>query len=97
MDDGNGKQPDSGEQGLADKDGEVTVTLTVRLIRSFAHRNLRHIVLKDVDLDLTGEQLLHRCLEQAASSASSLPPPFKLFGYDCMKVNPTRGWLNCSN
>jgi len=32
------------------EDSVVKSTLTVRLIRSFEHRNIKHIVLRDVDL-----------------------------------------------
>lgn len=37
-------------------DTDDGVTLTVRLIRSFEHRNVKHIVMKSVDLTrLTGD------------------------------------------
>lgn len=59
--------------------------VSIRLIRSFYHRNIRNLVLRDVDLSLrTSEfQLL---VAEKAKSASNLPPPFKTFGYDCFKI-----------
>ncbi len=68
-----------------DEEKEKGVTLTLRLIRSFAHRNLRHLVLRDVSLDLSTEQFLDLCREGVAKEAA-LPPPFKKFQYDCLKV-----------
>lgn len=35
---------------MKNEDSVVKSTLTVRLIRSFVHRNIKHIVLRDVDL-----------------------------------------------
>ena len=34
------------------------VVLTVRLIRSFEHRNIRHIVFKNVDLNQTTQEFM---------------------------------------
>ena len=36
----------------------VKSTLTVRLIRSFEHRNIKHIVLRDVDLTWKSSQFM---------------------------------------
>jgi len=66
-------------------DGEG-VTLTARLIRSFAHRNLRHLVLRGINLDLSGDEFLRLCREEASRPQSGLPPPFRTFGYDCCKI-----------
>ena len=71
-------------QGPPDGEG---VTLTARLIRSFAHRNLRHLVLRGVNLDLSGDEFLRLCREEASRPQSGLPPPFRTFGYDCCKVS----------
>lgn len=67
-------------------DGE-RVTVTARLIRSFAHRNLRHLVLRGVDLGLSGVEFLKLCRDEAARPQSGLPPPFRTFEYDCCKVS----------
>jgi hypothetical protein len=39
------------------------VTITVRLIRSFEQRNIRFVVLKDVDLTWTTEQLIEKTFQ----------------------------------
>uniref|UniRef100_A0A8C9U2A7 Chromosome 2 open reading frame 76 n=1 Tax=Scleropages formosus TaxID=113540 RepID=A0A8C9U2A7_SCLFO len=54
--------------------GEGAV-LTVRLVRSFEHRNFRPLVFRGVDLNQTAEQF-----------AAHLPPPFRSFAYDTMKI-----------
>ena len=67
--------------------GAEHVTVTARLIRSFAHRNLRHLVLRGVDLGLSGAEFLRLCRVEAARPQSGLPPPFRTFEYDCCKVS----------
>ena len=56
---------------------EENITIPIRVIRSFPHRNIRNIVLKDVSTTLTTESLLDKLLAEVSSS-SSLPPPFRL-------------------
>ncbi|XP_023343341.1 UPF0538 protein C2orf76 homolog [Eurytemora carolleeae] len=53
-----------------------TVTLVIRAIRSFPHRNIRTLVLKSVPLSSTGGQLLELA-KQSVSSSTILPPPFR--------------------
>ena len=36
------------------------VTVTVRLIRSFEHRNIKHVVYHDIELTQTVEQFMER-------------------------------------
>jgi hypothetical protein len=59
---------------MAQEDGGVT--LVIRVIRSFPHRNIRNIVLKNVSLTLTTEELLEKTLAEVTSN-TSLPPPFR--------------------
>jgi len=61
------------------------VTLVVRVIRSFPHRNIRNIVLRDVSLEITTDKLL-QLAKETVSTSTSLPPPFRRYDYDCMKV-----------
>lgn len=64
-----------------------TVTIIIiRLIRSFEHRNVRNIVLKEVSLSTTTEELGTRIV-QALPTAPNLPPPFRKFDYDTLKVS----------
>jgi len=66
-------------------EAENGVTLVIRVIRSFPHRNIRNLVLKNVHLNITTEQLLDLA-KSSVSSSSSLPPPFRKFAYDCLKI-----------
>jgi len=64
---------------------ETTTILSIRLIRSFEHRNLRFFPLKAVDLSWTTEQLMSVIKENIATS-TSLPPPFRKFNFDTLKI-----------
>jgi len=76
--------------------------LSIRLIRSFEHRNLRFLPVRAVDLNLTTEQLMKIILENVKTS--SVPPPFKKYEFDTLKIehqahgaktnNPV---MNCEN
>ena len=70
-------------------------TVIVRVIRSFPHRNIRNVVLKNVALTQTCEQFDD--LVKAEIKTASLPPPFRTYQYDTFKVEPDRlTWpLNC--
>jgi len=64
---------------------EEHVTLVIRVIRSFPHRNIRNIVMKAVPLNMTGDELLE-LVKQFVSTSTSLPPPFRKYDYDCLKI-----------
>ena len=53
----------------------LAARITIRVIRSFPHRNIRNILVKEVPLSLTTEQLLERVTTEISNS--SLPPPFR--------------------
>ncbi|XP_052004829.1 UPF0538 protein C2orf76 homolog [Xyrauchen texanus] len=59
--------------------------LTVRLVRSFEHRNFKPVVFKGVSLDQTVEEFIS-FVKQDVSTRAGLPPPFKKFDYDTMKI-----------
>ena len=63
-----------------------SVTLSIRLIRSCEHRNLRFFPLHQVDIKWTTEQLMEAAKAKIQTN-SSLPPPFKKFDFNCMKVS----------
>lgn len=42
---------------------ESTVVVTIRVIRSFEHRNIKYVVFKDVDLNQTVETFLEFVLK----------------------------------
>lgn len=53
-----------------------SITIPVRVIRSFPHRNIRNLVLKDVDITTSTEALIERTLAEVKTS-TSLTPPFR--------------------
>ncbi|XP_030846283.1 UPF0538 protein C2orf76 homolog [Strongylocentrotus purpuratus] len=66
-------------------EGSSEVLVTIRLIRSFLHRNIKHIVLHNVNLDDTVEELMNK-IKEDIKTRSGLPPPFRKHGYDTLKV-----------
>ncbi|RNA06316.1 hypothetical protein BpHYR1_015237 [Brachionus plicatilis] len=60
------------------------LVLTIRVIRSFHHRNLKNLVLKNVDKKITVHELKDMINQEIKKS--SLPPPFKTFTYDTLKI-----------
>ncbi|KPP62087.1 UPF0538 protein C2orf76-like [Scleropages formosus] len=64
--------------------GEGAV-LTVRLVRSFEHRNFRPLVFRGVDLNQTAEQFAAH-VRSMLPAKRELPPPFRSFAYDTMKI-----------
>ncbi|XP_029872674.1 UPF0538 protein C2orf76 homolog isoform X1 [Aquila chrysaetos chrysaetos] len=60
-------------------------TVTVRLVRSFEHRNFRPVVYHGVNLDQTVKQFIN-FVRKDVSSRTGLPPPFKNYKYDTMKI-----------
>ncbi|XP_073926666.1 UPF0538 protein C2orf76 homolog isoform X3 [Castor canadensis] len=61
------------------------VTITVRLIRSFEHRNFRPLVYHGVNLDQTVKEFL-AFLKQDVPLRTSLPLPFRNYKYDKLKI-----------
>jgi len=62
-----------------------TVTVTIRCVRSFEHRNVRNIVLRDVDLRQSVQELQTQARRSLQTNAS-LPPPFKTHAFDSFKI-----------
>ncbi|KAG6937850.1 chromosome 2 orf 76, partial [Chelydra serpentina] len=60
-------------------------TITVRLVRSFEHRNFRPVVYHGVNLDQTVKQFI-TFVRNDVSLRTGLPPPFKKYKYDTMKI-----------
>lgn len=63
----------------------TTVTVSIRLIRSFEHRNLRFFPLHQVDLHWTTDQL-KTAIQDHIDQSKNLPPPFKKFDFDTLKI-----------
>ncbi|XP_053452947.1 UPF0538 protein C2orf76 homolog isoform X2 [Nycticebus coucang] len=61
------------------------VTITVRLIRSFEHRNFKPVVYHGVNLDQTVKEFI-AFLKQDVSLRTNLPPPFRNYKYDKLKI-----------
>lgn len=60
-------------------------TVTVRLIRSFEHRNFRPVVYHGVNLDQTVKEFII-FLKQDVPLRTSLPPPLRNYRYDTLKI-----------
>lgn len=65
---------------------EHGLILSIRLIRSFEHRNIRHIVVKNIEPNgqMTGKELKELIRKQLAKE--NIPPPFKNFAFDTLKI-----------
>ncbi|XP_028291373.1 UPF0538 protein C2orf76 homolog [Gouania willdenowi] len=59
--------------------------VTVRLVRSFEHRNFRSVVFHGVCLEQKVEDFIRLVRDDVATRAG-LPPPFKNYAYDTMKI-----------
>lgn len=57
--------------------------LTIRLIRSFEYRNVKLMVLKNVDLSMTTQQLLERVMSEIQTNSAYLP--HRTRHYDTLK------------
>jgi len=65
-------------------------TLTIRLIRSFAHANWKPFVIHNVDLGKTTTDDLVKLIYEKLPTAS-LGPPFKSYkGFDSLKIETRR-------
>lgn len=63
-----------------------TGTVTVRLIRSFEQRNIKHVVYKDVDLNQSVENFIEY-VNKDIQARTGISPPFKKFHFDTMKIS----------
>ncbi|XP_070770329.1 UPF0538 protein C2orf76 homolog isoform X1 [Enoplosus armatus] len=63
--------------------GEAVVT--VRLVRSFEHRNFRPVVFHGVSVDQTVLDFMQRVRDDIATRPG-LPSPFRNYAYDTMKI-----------
>nr|XP_014341083.1 PREDICTED: UPF0538 protein C2orf76 homolog isoform X2 [Latimeria chalumnae] len=61
------------------------VTLTVRLVRSFEHRNFKSMVYQKVNLNQSVKEFI-AFLQNDIPSRAGLPPPFKKHTYDTLKI-----------
>ncbi|XP_049904322.1 UPF0538 protein C2orf76 homolog isoform X2 [Epinephelus moara] len=59
--------------------------VTVRLVRSFEHRNFKPVVFHRVRLDQTVQDFIQLVRDDIATR-QGLPPPFKKYAYDTMKI-----------
>ncbi|XP_043930929.1 UPF0538 protein C2orf76 homolog [Protopterus annectens] len=59
--------------------------VTVRLVRSFEHRNFKPVVYQNVDLNQTVKDFME-FVKNDIPSRSGLPLPFRNYKYDKMKI-----------
>ena len=60
--------------------------ITVRLIRSFEHRNIKHIIIHDVDFSQK-VKLFKDYINNDLATKPGIPPPFKKYSYDTLKIS----------
>ncbi|TDH07240.1 hypothetical protein EPR50_G00121570 [Perca flavescens] len=63
----------------------AAAVVTVRLVRSFEHRNFKPVVFHGVRLDQTVHDFIQLVRDDIATR-QGLPPPFKKYAYDTMKI-----------
>ncbi|XP_070694577.1 UPF0538 protein C2orf76 homolog isoform X3 [Pempheris klunzingeri] len=61
------------------------IVVTVRLVRSFEHRNFRPVVFHGISMDQTVQDFVHLVRDDIATRPG-IPPPFKKYAYDTMKI-----------
>ncbi|XP_069472708.1 UPF0538 protein C2orf76 homolog [Ambystoma mexicanum] len=61
------------------------VTITVRLVRSFEHRNFKPVIYRNVNLNQTVKEFV-ALVQNDVPLRPGLPPPFKKHPYDTMKI-----------
>jgi len=61
------------------------VTITIRLLRSFQHRTVKNLILKNVDLNKTVGELKKEIVGRLPNE-TSVPPPFRKHAYDTLKI-----------
>ncbi|GAA6219776.1 UPF0538 protein C2orf76 homolog [Lates japonicus] len=59
--------------------------VTVRLVRSFEHRNFKPVVFHGVSLDQTVQDFI-KLVRDDIATRPGLPPPFRKYAYDTMKI-----------
>ncbi|KAM7380969.1 hypothetical protein PAMP_004233 [Pampus punctatissimus] len=59
--------------------------VTVRLVRSFEHRNFKPVVFQGVNLEQTVQEFI-KLVRDDIATRPGLPPPFKKYAYDTMKI-----------
>lgn len=64
---------------------EKRVTLVLRLIRSFEHRTIRNVVYHDILVRVTVFDLI-RFVKEDIKTRTNLPPPFRNFPFDTLKI-----------
>ncbi|XP_029461181.1 UPF0538 protein C2orf76 homolog isoform X2 [Rhinatrema bivittatum] len=61
------------------------VTVTVRLVRSFEHRNFKPVVYHNVNLSQTVKEFIS-LVKNDIPLRTGLPPPFKKYLFDTLKI-----------
>ena len=65
--------------------GDKKVTIVLRLIRSFEHRTIRNVVYHDISVKVYVFDLI-RFIKKDIQTRTSLPPPFRNFPFDTLKI-----------
>lgn len=65
---------------MESKENPNTITVTARFIRSFEHRNVKNVVLHNIDINTKTEELLTIAL-RTLKSKTNIPPPIRNYHY----------------
>lgn len=71
--------------GFAQEVMAAEAVVTVRLVRSFEHRNFKPVVFHGVRLEQTVQDFMQLVRDDIATRPG-LTPPFRKYGYDTMKI-----------
>lgn len=64
---------------------QCSMTISIRVIRSFAHRNIRHLVMRGLSPQKLVKDLKNAIVSNLKES-QSLPPTVKSYSYDTLKI-----------
>ncbi|XP_020607710.1 UPF0538 protein C2orf76 homolog [Orbicella faveolata] len=85
------------DSGIGEKEAKSTgAIITVRLIRSFEYRNIKYVVFKDVPLEQTVQHFMNFVISEI-KKRPDVPPPFRNFAYDTMKIQHKAHGAKTSN
>ncbi|XP_056245093.1 UPF0538 protein C2orf76 homolog isoform X2 [Seriola aureovittata] len=71
--------------GVQHQDMAGEAVVTVRLVRSFEHRNFKPVVFHGISLDQTVQDFI-QFVRDDITTRPGLPPPFRKYAYDTMKI-----------
>jgi len=72
------------------------VIITLRLIRNFEYRSIKTIPIREVDTSQTVDAFIAK-LKSDLKTTSGIPPPFKTYNYDTLKISHQAGGFKAND